>query len=142
MAVSNQATQEVDAEVDRAAMSGMLNLRDVLELVDDRFNNGAFASQHLVRQPHQARLHVAFGLGIQLDATGVQQLLKQRLRHVAPVSKDFAKHRFEQFGHGLAVVGVTGGQHDVEQFALVIETRCNLKPKNQSTDVLPRAARS
>ena len=76
-------------------MTRMLNLRNVLELIDDRFNDGAFASEQLVSEPHQTRLHGALRLGIQRDAVGVEQLLKQRLRHVAPISKDFAKQGFE-----------------------------------------------
>lgn len=67
MAVGNQAAQYIDAEVDRTAMTGMLDLGDVLELVDDRFNHGTLASQQLVGEPQQARLHIALGLGKQLD---------------------------------------------------------------------------
>ena len=52
MTVSNQAAQEVDAEVDGATMARMLDLRDVLELVNDRFNDGTFASEQLVSEPH------------------------------------------------------------------------------------------
>lgn len=44
MTVGNQATDDVDHEVDRAAMPGMLNLRDILELVNDGFDNGTFAN--------------------------------------------------------------------------------------------------
>ncbi len=83
MAVGNQATQNIDAEIDRAAMSRMLNLGDVFELVDDRFNNGTLTSQQFVAKPHQARLHVALRLGKQLNAVSAQQLLKQCLRYIA-----------------------------------------------------------
>jgi len=91
VAVSNQAAQNIDAEVDRTAMTRMLNLGDVLQLVDDRFDNGTLASQQLIGEPHQSGFHVALRLGKQLDAAGAEQLLKQRLRHIAPVCKHFAK---------------------------------------------------
>jgi hypothetical protein len=45
MAVSNQATENIDHEVSGAAMPGMLNLGDVLELVNDGFDHGALAGQ-------------------------------------------------------------------------------------------------
>ena len=38
MAISNQVTDEIDHEVGGAAMPGMLDLRDVLELVNNSFN--------------------------------------------------------------------------------------------------------
>ena len=39
-----------------------LIFRDVLELVEFRFNNGAFAIPLLVRQPHQASSMLRLGL--------------------------------------------------------------------------------
>ncbi len=43
MAVGDQPSDQVDQEVDRAAMARMLNLRDVFELVRDGLDDGAFA---------------------------------------------------------------------------------------------------
>ncbi len=56
-------------------MARMLNLRDVLELVNNGLNDGSFASEQLVREPHQAIFHISPRLGKQLDTTGLQQLL-------------------------------------------------------------------
>jgi hypothetical protein len=53
VAVSNQATQQVDAEVNRTAMARMFNLRNVLELVENRLTNRSQAGQKLVLEPHQ-----------------------------------------------------------------------------------------
>lgn len=68
MAVGNQATQEIDAEVDRTAMTRMLNLRNVLELVENHLNNGALAGQKLVMEPHQLVLHITARLGEKRNA--------------------------------------------------------------------------
>jgi hypothetical protein len=38
-AVGDQPTEDVNEAINRTAMAGMLNLRNVLELVDDRLNN-------------------------------------------------------------------------------------------------------
>lgn len=48
MAVSNEATENVGKVIDRTSMPGMLNLRNVLELVDD----GALAGQQLIAKAH------------------------------------------------------------------------------------------
>ena len=43
MAVGNEACDQIDQEVDRAAMAGMLNLADVFELIGGSLDDGAFA---------------------------------------------------------------------------------------------------
>lgn len=39
-------------------MTGKLNLRNVLELVGDTFQNGAFRLPQMIAQPHQVVLRV------------------------------------------------------------------------------------
>jgi hypothetical protein len=39
MAIGNQSTQNVDKAIDGRAMARMLNLRNVLQLVNNRFND-------------------------------------------------------------------------------------------------------
>ena len=41
--ISDEATEEIDKEVGRTAVAGMLDLGDVLELIEDGFDNGPFA---------------------------------------------------------------------------------------------------
>ena len=76
-------------------MARILYLRDVLELVDDRFNDRA-ASQQLVAQAHQFIFHVAPRLGKELDIERFEQLFSQLLRDVAPVSKDLPSERLRR----------------------------------------------
>lgn len=102
-------------------MAGVLDLRDVLELVDDSFHDGAFAEQQLIDQRHQPVLHVGLEAGNQLKAKGFQQLLKERLGDVASVSEELAEQPLDQTGHRLAVIDVAGGQGQIEQFALVVD---------------------
>jgi len=47
-AISNQAANQVDKEIHWASMPGMFDLRDIFELVNNRFNNGAFTQQNLI----------------------------------------------------------------------------------------------
>ena len=41
MGVSDEPGQEIDGEVNRAAMPGVLDLRNVLELINDGFDDKA-----------------------------------------------------------------------------------------------------
>ena len=43
MTIGNQACDQVDQEVDGAAMARMLDLRDVFELISDGLDDGSFA---------------------------------------------------------------------------------------------------
>lgn len=45
VAVGNQTTDDIDHEVDGTAMPRVLDLGNVLELVNDGFDNGAFAGE-------------------------------------------------------------------------------------------------
>jgi hypothetical protein len=72
MAVGNQAPDDIDPEVGGAAMPGRLNLGDMLELVKDRFDPGPQVGQELVSEPHPIVFPVAFGLGPELDASGLK----------------------------------------------------------------------
>jgi hypothetical protein len=45
MTISNQSAEDIHHKVDRAAMPGMLNLRNILQLVNDSFNNRPFAGE-------------------------------------------------------------------------------------------------
>jgi hypothetical protein len=43
MAVGDEACDQIDQEVDGAAMARMLNLTDIFELIGDGFDDGTFA---------------------------------------------------------------------------------------------------
>lgn len=57
-AIGNQPADEIDQKVDWTAASRMLNLRNILELVNDGFHKGAFAQQDFVHQRHEHIFHV------------------------------------------------------------------------------------
>src|SRR5258708_37170029 len=58
MAVGKKAITQMDHKIGGAAVAGVLNLGNVLELVDDGPGGGSFAHQELVEQVHQAVGHV------------------------------------------------------------------------------------
>ena len=84
-------------------MSCMSNLRDVLQLVIDGFDDGSLAKQNLVYQGHQAILHVLANRRNQLN-TLFKELVKQWLRDVAFIAKQFTPQLLGHMGHRLAVI--------------------------------------
>ena len=58
MAVSDEACDQIDQEVDRAAMARVLNLRDVFELISDGLDDGTLAQEELVGPVEQAIVHL------------------------------------------------------------------------------------
>lgn len=129
MAISNQSTNDIDQEIDRAAMARMLNLRDILKLVNNRFNNRTLTRQQLVCQPHQLIPHVALGFSKEGDAKVLKQLLRQLFGDIASVSKYLTKALFEQLANGLAVIGIPRGQGEIEQLAIFVDDHMELEAK-------------
>ena len=56
--IGNETTNEIDEKVGGAAVARMLNLGNVLELVNNSLDNGAFSQQNLVENRHELVLHV------------------------------------------------------------------------------------
>lgn len=119
MTVGNQTGGQVDQEVREAAMAGMFDLRDVLELVIDGLNDAAFTQQEFVGQNHEVILHVGFDTGDKLNTGSVEEFFEQRLGDVALVAKKFAKHRFDQIGNWDTVVHIARSKRTRQQFAQI-----------------------
>ena len=75
MTVSDKTRDQIDEEVDRAAMARMLNLADVFELIGNSLDDGAFAQQEFVGPIEQSVVHLLAQLGDKLQSLGDQQLL-------------------------------------------------------------------
>ncbi len=101
-------------------MTSMLNLGDVLQLVGDAFNDGAFAQQEFVAQGHEAVLHIGLETGDELNAL-LEQLLEHRLRQVTLVTEQLAKQSPRQLGQQLDIGAMRGRQTATEQFTAVID---------------------
>ena len=70
MGISNQCTDDIEKKVDATAMSSMFDLRDVLQLVVNGFNDCSLTQHQLVEDIHQLVVHVFSYLGYQLDTIG------------------------------------------------------------------------
>src|SRR5690242_19400353 len=102
MTVGDQATHQVDQEVDRRAMARVLDLRNVLELIDDRLDNRSFAQKQLVKQRQLSSLHVLTTCCDQLDTELLVQLLEQPLRQIAFIADQLAKQALGKLRYELA----------------------------------------
>ena len=71
MAVGNQASYQIDRKVRWAAMAGMCNLHEVLELVKHRFDQRPPTQDYLFMQEQQAVRHIPFEVGDQAQLAGL-----------------------------------------------------------------------
>ncbi len=121
MTIGNQPTDDIDKTIDGGAVPGMFDRRDVLQLVNNRLNNGAATQEQLIAQRHQAMLHVSLELGDQLKPGLLPSLLSQFLRHVPPVAKHLTEQVLEEVRDRFTVIGVARGEDDVQQCPLLID---------------------
>jgi len=76
-------------------MSRMPDLGDVLELINDRFDNRLFTDHQAVKEGHDAVLHVGLELGDQLDIEGTHQVFEQGLRDITLIAIHLSKEMLE-----------------------------------------------
>ena len=88
--ISDQACNQIDKEIDKATVSGMLDLRNVLQLVIDGLDDRTFSEQQFVNPGHQTVLHVLANACDQLNIF-LKQFCEQVLRDVASICKELAK---------------------------------------------------
>lgn len=108
-------------EVEWATVASVLDLADVLELVIDRFDDGALAQQELIAEIHEDIAHILAQLGDELDALCDEQVFDERLRNIAFVADEFAKEATDQGGNWLAIIDIARGQTDGQEFAPIID---------------------
>ena len=92
--------------------------------LDDR----ALAQQELVGGGKDLLPHVLADLGDQRESLGREEVLGERLGDLAAIAKELAEEATRQSGNRAAVIDVTGGETEREQFTSIIETRCSLNP--------------
>ncbi len=69
--ISNQSAHNIDQAVNRRTVTRMLDLRNVLQLVNDSFDDSAFSQQQAVCQEHQTIFHLTFEFGNQLHSNAI-----------------------------------------------------------------------
>ena len=68
MAVGNEPSDQMHHKIDGTAMARVLNLRNILELIDNGLDNRSFAQQQFIRKVHEMVLHVFTQSGDELES--------------------------------------------------------------------------
>ena len=128
MAVGNEASNQMNDKIGGTPMTRMLNLGDVLELVNDGLDDGAFAQQQLIRQVHEPIFHVLTESGDEMQPLFKKQCGQGR-GNVATVPKELATQVFDQLRNRCAILHVAWSQTAGQQFASVVDGEVKLEPK-------------
>ena len=72
--VSDQPGQQIDEAVGNRAVAAVLDLRDVLQLINDAFDNRTFPQHQLVEHGDQAVLHLGLEFSDHLHLLIVKRL--------------------------------------------------------------------
>ena len=110
-------------------MTRMLDLRDVLELIDDGLNDRSAAQQNAIAPGHQLVLHILAQLGNQLKIKHLAQRLSKGLRDVTLVSEELAKQLLSQVRYWLAVIYITGRETKSQDFSPIIDHQVQFEAK-------------
>ena len=120
--VSNQTGDEIDEKVSRAAVAGVLNLGDILELVNDGLNDETFTRQQLVFENDQLIFHVFANRRDQLQSP-CEELFKERFGEIAAVADQLPPQFFGHLWDRFTVIGVGGCEVNRQQVTLVIDNQ-------------------
>ena len=108
-------------------MTGMLDLRNILELIDNRLDDCSFAQQQLVRKIHELTFHIFVQSRDQ-----VHPLFKKQLRewdgNVATISEQLATQFFHELRNRCSIIDIARSQTTAQQFAALIDGQCSLNP--------------
>jgi len=145
MAIGDQASNNGNERVDRAAMASVFDLRNVLELVNHAFNDGTCTKQEVVHPRHQSVVHLLAEFGNELKVESLQKLLNQSLGKVATICDQLAEQPFAQIGHWCAVVGASWRDRTSQQFFTpVIDHRMQfeaVKPAHRTFATVSQASK-
>ena len=127
----------MDEEVEGAAVRGVLNLTDILELIVDRLDQSPLAEQEFVCQGEQPVLHVLAELRDQMEALLDEEGFGEGLRAVALVPEQFAKEAADQAGNRTPIIEVARAQAKGQPLATIIDEEMEF----ESVDPPPTSCR-
>jgi len=121
VAISGETGEQVNEEIAGAAVAGVLDLRDVLELVNDRLEGRPLAQQEPIGELEELLAHVLAQFRDEPQPLGEQEAFGKRSPDIALVAKAFAEETPRQAGQRPSVVGIAGSEAQREQFATVVD---------------------
>lgn len=136
MAVGNEPGDHMHHKIDGATMARMLDLRNILELIDDGLDNGPFAHQQLIREMHEMVLHVFTQPGDKLEPLFKEQL-GERGRDVAAITEQLAMQPFDQDRNRGPVINGAWSQAARQQFSPIVDRQVQFEAKEPPHRTLP-----
>ena len=128
--IRGQGSEHVNDEVLKASVPGVLHLCDVLQLVIDGLDDGSLPEQQFVGDTHQRTLHVVFQLCDELYAVN-EKPFKEILADISLVRDEFSVDELHEclVFERLPVIHVPRRYHEIEQLALLVANKVQLKPE-------------
>ena len=134
MSIRDQPANQVRHEVHWTAMPRMLNLRDVLQLVDNGFDDRAFTQKKRILTQHWLiRVHIAFELREQAQPVIAHQLLEQGFTQVPQIREELTEDARERILHHaqqpFAIINVARRELQPDDLPLVVEQQVQFEPE-------------
>lgn len=101
-------------------MAPMFNLRNVLELIGNGFNNDPLAQEELIGQTDQPLFQGAFDRSQQFDAL-LQQDLGKRLGQVALIANELAEEALRHVRDWTPIIPLAWREPTGQQFSLIVD---------------------
>src|SRR5574344_342132 len=126
--IGNNPGEQVCGEVVNGAVSGMLYLTDILQLVIHRLNNRTLPEHEFVIEVHQRVLHVPFDFRNQMYVV-TEKHLKEILADVSSVGKEFPEEFFRESAvlQRCPVIHVARRELPLYDFPLVVDDQMQLE---------------
>jgi len=128
MAVSNETSDQMNNKIRRAAVTRMLNLRNILELINDGLDDRSFAQQQLVGMVHEMVLHVFAQSGDEVESL-LKKQLSQGSGNVAAISEQLAAQVLDHAGNRCSIIDIAWSQTTGKQVSLIVDCQMQLKAK-------------
>src|SRR5215831_763088 len=126
MTVGKESSKQMHHEICWTAMTRVLDLRNILELVDNGLDDRSFAQQQFVRQMHEMILHVFAQPGDQLESLFKEQS-RQGSGNVATIPKQFAAQSLHQLRNRYPIIDIAWSQATRQQLAAIIYCQMQFK---------------
>jgi hypothetical protein len=140
VAIRDEACEQVNEEIAGAAVARVLDLRDVLELVEDRLDERPLAKQEPVGELKELSAHVLAQVGDETQSLGEQEAFGKGRGAGALVANEFAEETPRQAGHWTPVIGIAGSETEREQFATVVDDQLEFEAREPPHRGLPASS--
>jgi hypothetical protein len=110
----------MDHKIDGTAMTRMLDLRDILELIDNRLDNRPFPQQEFIGKVHELIFPIFTQPGDELESLLKEQLCEGS-GNVATIPKQLTSQFFDQLRNRSSIIDVAWSQATSQQLPSVID---------------------